>query len=265
MAPISADDVLHFLEENPGFFLEHQEMIRPSGILDSDDPPESVLNIRHQLFERLNEERREMMSVLDETIELVRENEKIEGDFLAIERLVFHPSPSGAGLARIAEEIERRFALDHASFLMCEAADGAAPPARDPETAGRVRLGGNENARPSAGEAIALAGNLEEGASPLFPESCRADLRSTAVVTLTESDQILGLLLLGSKDPGRYAGGMATHLLERLAMRLGIGIRLLQRIATPGSARAALLPRKERTPPARSAEKKARASQPDAP
>lgn len=229
MAPITADEVLRFLEENPGFFLKHEEIIRPSGLLDSDNPPGNVLNIRHQLFERLNEERRELTSVLDETIEAVRENEKIEGDFLAIERLVFHPSVSGASLARIAEEIEERFELDHASFLMYEAANGAAP-----EPAARIRIAGKEETPPLAEEAITLAGNLDEGAPLPFPESCRADLRSTAIVTLKENGQILGLLLLGSKDPGRYTDGMATHLLERLAMRLGIGVRLILRFGASG-------------------------------
>lgn len=229
MAPITADEVLRFLEKNPGFFLEHEETIRSSGLLDPDDPPENVLNIRHQLFERLNEERRELTSVLDETIKIVQENEKIEDDFLAIERLVFHPSVSGASLARIAEEIEERFGLDHASFLMYEAANGAAP-----EAASRIRIAGKEEAPPPAEEAITLAGNLDEGAPLPFPESCRADLRSTATVTLKENGQILGLLLLGSKDPGRYIDGMATHLIERLAMRLGIGVRLIQRLGAPG-------------------------------
>ncbi len=228
MAPTSADEVLRFLEENPGFFLEHEEALRSSGLLDPDDPPENVLNIRHQLFQRLNEERQELMSVLDETIEIVRENEKIEEDFLAIERLVFHPSPSGTSLARIAEVIEERFALDHASFLMYEAADGAAP-----EPTPRIRIAVEEDAIPSTEETITIAGNLDEGAPLPFPENCRAELRSTAVLTLQENGQILGLLLLGSKDPGRYAEGMATHLIDRLAMRMAIVIRLLQRIARP--------------------------------
>ena len=141
MAPISAEDVAKFLEENPGFFLDHPELVGPSGLLDEsgENPPDSnLVNIKERLFERLSEERTELMGILEETIDLVRENEQIESDFLAIEQLFFRPAPGGVSLGRVAEEIEERFSLDHASFLLFGGAKAAAPAGE--ETGGRVRL-----------------------------------------------------------------------------------------------------------------------------
>ena len=127
------------------------------------------------------------------------------------------------------------------------------------KTGGRVRLAGGAGGTPGLPEAglpdlqekgVLLAGPLEggegspgeptPGAGPPFPEDCRADLRSTAAILLRDADQTFGLLLLGSKDPGRYAEGMATQLLERLAARLGMGIRLLLRFAEAGLPGAGL-------------------------
>ena len=266
MAPISAKDVAKFLEENPGFFLDHPELVRPSGLLDESvegEEDSNLINIKERLFERLAEERLELMGILEETIDLVRENERIESDFLAIEGLLFRPTPGGVSLGRVAEEIEERFSLDYVGFLLF----GEAKAAAGGETDGRVRLAGGANGASEAGlseaglpeaglqkKGVLLAGPLEgsegspgdgppgagppgggpPGAGPPFPEDLRADLRSTATILLRDADQTFGLLLLGSKDPGRYAEGMATQLLERLAARLGMGIRLLLRFAEAG-------------------------------
>lgn len=237
MAPTSADDVLHYLEKHPGFFLDHPEVVAPSGLMSSSSP-ENVLNIRQRLFDRLNEDRQALMSVLDETIELVRQNEKIESDFLAIEKLIFHfhPEAPEENLSRIAEEIERRFSLDHVSFLMSESAGTPLLYVTQDKSNGRVRVAGAGENFPDSNSSIFLQGNLREGASDPFPEDRRGELRSTAVVAIRESGQTLGLILLGSKDPGRYTEGMGTHLIKRLAMRLGMGIRLLQRFTEDPSS-----------------------------
>lgn len=241
MASISADDVLRFLEKNPRFFLDHEKALRSSGLLESDTPPENVLNIRHRLFQQLNKERRELMGILDETIEVVRKNEKIEQDFLAIEKQVFHPSPTDISLTRLAEEIEERFSLDHASFLMFHSNEHTTLP----ETEDRIHFAEEKTFHPTSRKAITLAGNLEEGAPIPFPENCRSTLRSVAIVPLTENGELLGLLLLGSKDPGRYTEGMATHLLERLAVRLGLGIRLILNGARSSSDESSALRKRE--------------------
>jgi uncharacterized protein YigA (DUF484 family) len=247
MAPISADDVLRYLEENPGFFMDHPEAINTSQLLDSDAPPDSVLNIRHRLFDRLNEERTELTRFLEETIDVVRQNEQIEANFLAIEKLIFDPSPPETALPRIAEEIERRFGLDHVSFLMTNAVVFDPLSMSRQGNMERIRIIPNEEENELAGlaDGILLTGHLEDGASPLFPENSRADLTSTAVVRLQQGGQILGLLLLGSKDPKRYEKEMATQLLERLAVRLSIGIRLLQLLGTPSKKGSGPSPKSE--------------------
>lgn len=232
MAPISAEQAAKFLEENPDFFLANPELVQTSGLLKENDSGENLVDIRTRLFERLNEERLELMGLLDETIELVRQNEQIEGDFLAIENLLFRPAPTGTSLTRCAEEIEERFSLEHVSFLICEPAKEAIREEMDEP--GRIRLI-DEDDGDSPGEVL-LAGGLEEGAGAPFPEEVRPGLRSTAIIPLRDGERLLGLLLLGSNDPGRYTPGMATQLLERLAMRMGMGISILLRMAEAAGA-----------------------------
>lgn len=232
MAPISAEQVAKFLEENPNFFLDNPELVQTSGLLKENDSGGNLVDIRTRLFERLNDERLELMALLNETIELVRQNEQIEGDFLAIENLLFRPTPTGTSLTRIAEEIEERFSLDHVSFLICEPEKGALREEMDEP--GRIRLIDEDDGE-SPGDVL-LTGGLKEGAGAPFPEEARSELRSTAIIPLRDGEQLLGLLLLGSKDPERYTPGMATQLLERLATRMGMGISLLLCMAKAASA-----------------------------
>ena len=165
MAPISAEQVVNFLEENPDFFLDNPKLVQTSGLLKENESGETLIDIRTRLFDRLNDERLELMALLDETIELVRQNEQIEGDFLAIETLLFRPAPTGTSLTRIAEEIEERFSLAHVSFLICAPAKGALREEMDEP--GRIRLI-NENDGEMPGDVL-LAGGLEGGESLRFP------------------------------------------------------------------------------------------------
>lgn len=236
MSPVAAEDVIRFLEENPRFFIEHPEILRASGLLEEAPASRNVLNLRERLFDRLKGEREDLLALLDETIELVRRNEQIEQDFAALERLLFEIPLSAANLSRIAIEIERRFGLDHAGFLFC---DSALETLHGGEEDGLSRLrtaGDGETPHLPSGERVILQGELPEGGGPLFPAEVRSRIRSAALVPLRAEGRLLGVLLLGSGDPGHYGPGMNTHLLDRLAGRLALGVTLLEHIG-PGAAR----------------------------
>lgn len=230
MAPISAEDVVRYLEDNPGFFIEHPDSLRQSGLFAQDSASSKVLNLRDKLFERLKGERESLMRLLDETIETVRRNERIEKHFIEIEQLLFERAPSPASLAEIARSIEANFGIEYAGFLLVEPIDGVPVLAAKPEESSRIRaLGKLERELVPMEGGVALKGKLEGGGGPLFPEAASAAIQSTAVVPLEFREEKIGFLLLGSSDPARYQEGMATHLLKRLAMRLALGLSLFQR------------------------------------
>lgn len=228
MTPITADDVVRFLEEHPRFFLDHPGLLHTSGLLDERSTSAKVLSLRERLFEQLKDERADLLRILDETIEVVRENEQIERDFLALEEMLFEERPSLEGLARIAEEIESRFGLDHAGFALL-GGDGAAPAGGGPRLR---RLSESERTLLPQEEGVVLKNNLDEG-DALFPDDRRPHIHSCALVPLHWGGRFLGHLLLGSRNPERYRAGMATHLLERLAARLALGLSLIPRHAPP--------------------------------
>ncbi|MBI3128803.1 MAG: DUF484 family protein [Candidatus Tectomicrobia bacterium] len=222
MSPAAAEDVIRFLEENPRFFIEHPELLRASGLLGENSASARVLNLRQRLFDRLKGEREDLIRLLDEIIEIVRRNEQIEEDFAALDRLLFEMPLSAANLTRIALDMERRFGLDYAGFLLC------APDLPGGEEPPRLRaLGEEESPHLPPDGAIVLQGELAEG-GPLFPGEARAKIRSSAVVPLRTEGRLLGALLIGSGDPARYRAGMGTQLIERLAGRLALGIALLE-------------------------------------
>ena len=230
MAPISADEVVCYLEENPGFFIEHPDSLRQSGLLTQDNTSARVLNLRDKLFDRMKVERENLMRLLDETIELVRHNEQIEKDFIAIEQLLFEQAPSLASLTEIVKTIESRFGIEYAGFLLLEPIDGIPVVAAKTDDSSRIRpLGKIEEELVPMDGGVVLKGKLEGGGGPLFPEAFRESIQSTAIVGLEIHEKKIGFLMLGSKDPERYQEGMATHLIRRLAMRLALGISIFQR------------------------------------
>ena len=234
MSPAAAEDVIRFLEENPRFFIEHPEFLRASGILEEASASAKVLNLRERLFDRLKGEREDLLRLLDETIELVHRNEQIERDFIALENLLFEIPFSPANLSRIALEIERRFGLRYAGFLLCGPSPGILHGGEEGDPPRIRAVGEEETPHLPSGERVILQGELAEGAGLLFPASTRPEIRSAAIVPLRTEGRLLGLLLLGSGDPGHYAPGMATHLLDRLAGRLALGITLLEHIGAGG-------------------------------
>lgn len=241
MAPISADDIVCYLEENPGFFIEHPDSLRQSGLLTQDSTSAKVLNLRDKLFERLKGEREDLIRLLDETIEIVRQNEQIEKDFIAIEQLLFEQAPSLASLTEIVKNIESRFGIEYAGFLLLEPIDGIPVIAAKPDESSRIRpLGKIEEELVPMEGGVLLKGKLEGGGGPLFPDALSESVQSTAIVPLEIHEKKIGFLILGSKDPERYQEGMATHLLRRLAMRLALGISIFQRFNNGKTARAGL-------------------------
>ena len=241
MAPISADDVICYLEENPGFFIEHPDSLRQSGLLTQDSTSAKVLNLRNKLFDRLKGEREDLIRLLDETIEIVRQNEQIEKDFIAIEQLLFEQSPSLASLTEIVKNIESRFGIEYAGFLLLDPIDGIPVIAPKSDESSRIRpLGKLEEKLVPMDGGVVLQGKLEGGGGPLFPDALSENIQSTAVVSLEIREKRIGFLVLGSKDPERYQEGMATHLLRRLAMRLALGISIFQRFNNGKTPRTSL-------------------------
>ena len=220
---VTAEEAVHFLENNPGIFIDRPDLLENSGLMDESGTPKNVLNLRDRVFRHLKKEREELLHLLDLAISTVRENEKIEADFLAVEKILFQHLPSAETFSRACEELERRFGLDHASLLL---ASNENENRRLAAQAGSWRIRETEENIPADAGGARLTGNLAEGADVLFPEECRAGLRSTAVVPLREEEKILGYLLLGSSDSERYSEKMDTHLLERLAVRLSLWITL---------------------------------------
>ena len=103
MQSISPEDILKFLEENPGFFLKYPEQLEKSGLMEEQDISSKILNIRNRLFEKMREDRQNLLNALEESIKTVRNNEKIEDDFDMLENFV--------------HEVAHSLEVDHGMFI----------------------------------------------------------------------------------------------------------------------------------------------------
>ena len=119
MQSISPEDILKFLEENPGFFLKYPEQIEKSGIFEEKEFASKILNIRKKLFDKMREDRQNLLNALEESIKTVRNNERIEDDFDTLENLLFEDIPSNQSLIKLANATELQFNLGFVGFTLC--------------------------------------------------------------------------------------------------------------------------------------------------
>ena len=70
MQSISPEDIVKFLEENPGFFLEYPEQLKKSGLMEDHNISSKILNIRNRLFEKMREDRQNLLNALEDSIKI---------------------------------------------------------------------------------------------------------------------------------------------------------------------------------------------------
>ena len=230
MQSISPEDILKFLEENPEFFIKYPEQLAVSGLLEEQEFSSKILNIRNRLFEKMREDRQNLLNALEESIKTVRKNEKIEGDFDTLENLLFENIPSSQSLIKLAKATESQFNLGFVGFILCitEKKEGINELNKQVGNEPRLRyVSKEERKRFPKGNQTKLFEKIEHP-EYFFPENIIKKIRSAAVVPLRDKRQFFGFFLLGSEKNGHYYEEMNTDLLEKLANSVSIAIKLMR-------------------------------------
>ena len=230
MQPISPEDILKFLEENPEFFINYPEQLAGSGLLEEQELSSKILNIRNRLFEKMREDRENLLTALEESIKTVRKNEKIEEDFDTLENLLFENIPSSQSLIKLAKATESKFKLGFVGFLLSitEKKERINELNKQVGNEPRLRYISKEKRKKlPKGNQTKLFEKIEYPGE-FFPENITKKIRSAAIVPLRDKRQFFGFFLLGSEKNSHYYEEMNTDLLEKLANSVSIAIKLMR-------------------------------------
>jgi len=229
MQSISPEDIVKFLEENPGFFLEYPEQLKKSGLMEDHNISSKILNIRNRLFEKMREDRQNLLNALEDSIKTVRNNEKIEDDFDMLENLLFENIPSIQSLIKLANATESKFSLGFVGFTLCTTAKKEKIDKLNNQIGNNPKLryiSKEERKKYPNGNKTSLFEKLENP-KHVFPDITKK-INSAAIVPLKDKRRLLGFFLLGSEKTGHYYEGMNTDLLEKLSNSVSIAIKLMR-------------------------------------
>ncbi len=212
MNPITEDDIAHYLAANPAFFQRHAEMLA-SVQLASPHGQRAV-----SLQERQAEMLREKIKVLELRImEMIRagsENMVIADRLQRWARQLLLVRPARELPAAIVAEIRDQFMVPQVALRVWDVdaahqGEAYAQPASDDVRSFAASLGQPYCGVNAGFEAVQWLDEPKAAQSvALIP------LRSGAI---TEPGAAFGLLVLASPDAQRFASGMGTDFLERIA------------------------------------------------
>ena len=229
MKSISPEDVIKFLEENPGFFLKYPNQLMGSGLLEERENSKKILNIRNKLFEKMREDRENLLATLEESIKTIRKNEKIEEDFANLENLLFEDIPTTQSLVKLAESTESKFNLSYVGLVLCIQEKKERIKSLNKIVGNNPKLryiSKEERKKFPRGNKTKLFEKTKE-IEGIFPKNTIKKINSAAIVPLKDKRKLLGFFLLGSEKIGHYYKDMNTDLLEKLANSVSISIKLM--------------------------------------
>ncbi|MCA1961409.1 MAG: DUF484 family protein [Desulfomonile sp.] len=167
----------------------------------------------------------ELLRSIDMVFRLQQRSEEIRSHLEKIDRVLLS-SRTVAGLTRaVVELLEHDLDLVAARILFKENHPlGALLLWDPPEGAGMIPADFLEGEGLSGTDPFILDDLSGELSATLFGE-CSPLVASAALAVLSVDNTELGVLCLGSDDPGRYRGGMNTEIIASLADKIALGIR----------------------------------------
>ncbi|HKK57375.1 GGDEF domain-containing protein [Marinobacter sp.] len=178
---------------------------------------------------------------LNELIDHARRSERIARALFEVEVEVMNLSDSTSFLDRLTDLVRKRFGLDWVWLVLTDiennerlctalAEQGALVTVHRLSTVDFIRLVGNTR--------MPALINRPQRFRQLVPADIRPSVGSLAALPLLMDERVIGGLILGSQDPGRYQPGMEAFFLEQLAVKASIGLtsvwarEQLRRLAT---------------------------------
>jgi len=203
---ITEADIANYLANTPGFFERHAELL--SAVQLSSPHGQRAVSLQERQMEMLRERIKGLEQKIMEMIRHSQENVAIADRLHRFTRSILLTADPAALPGRMLESLQHEFLIPQAA----------------------IRLWGVDAAH--AGEAFAqpTSDDVKDFAASLAAPYCGvnagfeatnwladpATVMSLAMIPLRHGDTTIGLLVLGSPDPTRYAADMGTDFLMRI-------------------------------------------------
>lgn len=213
--------VAEYLRAHPDFLLRH-----PSVLASIDVPHPIAEGPVTSLIERqvavLRERNARLEERLAELLRTARDNERVGARLLALGRGLLEADSLDSVLATVREALLNEFAADEVAWRLVDTGDGA----RAADEPARFARPGDPAVRQfdeflRRGEPVCGAVTTEQQEA-LFGESARR-LASVALVPV-QAGRALGVVGLGSTDPGHFRDDMGTLFLSQLGELVSAGV-----------------------------------------
>ncbi len=204
------ETVSRFLSDNPGFFIDHPELLADISLPHLDTG--SAVSLIERQVGVLRDQNRQLHRQLRELISNAHENEVLSGRLHDFARRLLYADSLDVVLGSALTALQEAFHLDATSIRMApDELSGEARPelvAKDNEQFMQLAL------LVADGEPVCGAFLDPLQKDFLFGRS-ESDIKSCALVPV-KTEKVKGIFCLGSQDPHRFVNNMATDYLVRL-------------------------------------------------
>lgn len=205
--PITADDVAHFLQTNPGFFEQNAELLAHLYVPHPHGGRAISLNERQMLVMR--ETNRQLEGKLAELIAFGEENDAISEKVHRLAVALIAAETFQAVIHLLNFHLRDDFAVPHVALRLWDRPEGIEDLPEFAAVGEDLQAFAEGLARPYCGTTSGF------GTAAWFGE--HADhIRSQALIALRNGGGTIGLIALGSEDAQRFFADMGTLYLERL-------------------------------------------------
>ncbi len=217
---ITEDDIAQYLAHNPAFFERHAELL--SSVRLTSPHGQRAVSLQERQMEMLRERIRGLEHKIVEMIRHSQDNVAIADRLHRWMRVLLLTDDAAALPQRLVDALRHEFLIPQAAIRLWGVDTAHA---------------GQAFAAPVSDDVRTLVGSLTMpycGANTGFEAAAWLDdpaaVASMAMIPLRGGDDAMGLLVLGSPDPTRYASDMGTEFL----MRIGdIAAAALSRLRPP--------------------------------
>ena len=203
---ITEADIANYLANTPGFFERHAELL--SAVQLSSPHGQRAVSLQERQMEMLRERIKGLEHKIMEMIRHSQENVAIADRLHRCTRSLLLTSDPAALPERLVESLRHEFLIPQAAIRLWGVSAAYA---------------GEAFALPASDDVKSFAASLTVpycGVNAGFEASGWLDepgtVMSLAMIPLRQGDATIGLLVLGSPDPTRYAADMGTEFLARI-------------------------------------------------
>jgi len=203
---ITEADIANYLANTPGFFERHAELL--SAVQLSSPHGQRAVSLQERQMEMLRERIKGLELKIMEMIRHSQENVAIADRLHRFTRSILLTADPAALPARMVESLKHEFLIPQAVIRLWGVNDAYAS---------------EPFAQPASDDVKAFAASLSVpycGVNAGFEATAWLDdpasVMSLAMIPLRQGDATIGLLVLGSPDPTRYAAEMGTEFLMRI-------------------------------------------------